>query len=289
MNRNGVFAIVLVAGLLGTGWYVSSKHATAAAQKSAEALDLQSIREGFLEQAGWIRAIPDADIYRADVNPFLGAYFEKIAAHRKQFAQGDDFDSYLETLGKVSHPELHEKFFELVKTRFDQLRSGHYHPLWSATDDGMRLDVISADVHGDKVRLNLLLWGAPRQMTVETSSGGTTHIERVRTSAEFDVTWKLFNARGKLYGKMTASGDPAMRVDYPEHFIRDFPPQILLGQYDMDLIPSKVKKMEIDFQVSSTTPTHAVIQAHFVWSLDSIPADWQGGAWTDAKEITADH
>ena len=74
-----------------------------------------------------------------------------------------------------------------------------------------------------------MLWGAQR----ETREDERTGVKRVMTWAEFATTFRLLDDKGKLYGEMS-TGNPGMRNDYPERLIAEFPPQTVLGQYELD-------------------------------------------------------
>jgi hypothetical protein len=98
--------------------------------------------------------------------------------------------------------------------------------------------------------------------------------------------WKLTDAKGKLIGEMRG-GDPSGKIDFPELYIAEFPPQMVLGHYDMDLVPNAVGKMEITFKVSSRAASGGTADATYLWKLDSIPSDWKLGAgmkWEGATE-----
>jgi hypothetical protein len=62
---------------------------------------------------------------------------------------------------------------------------------------------------------------------------------------------------------------------------------MVLGHYDMDLVPNEVAKMEITFKVSSRASSGGTADATYLWKLDSIPSDWKLGAgmkWEGATE-----
>jgi hypothetical protein len=162
------------------------------------------------------------------------------------------------------------------------MREGRYKPVWSATDKGMRLDVLSSDVvmvlKKPQVRLQLVLWGAQRE---ERQDG---KVKKMVTSASFKTQWKLTDEKGKLVGEMNAD-DPSMKVDFPERFITEFPPQMVLGHYDLDLMPNEVKKMEMTINVSSRASSGGDAAATYVWKLD-VPSEWRLGAgetWEGAE------
>lgn len=283
----GLVAIVAAAGA------VASQFQRRAKEAEREA-GLQRIRADYLERAGWLRANPDERSYREEVNPFFRAYFADLEDWHRRHGVTPDYDAYLDEAerkegrsGGASGRVDRKAFYESVRRVFDAMREGKYNPVHTATDRGMRLDVLSSDVKmaggSPKVRYQLVLWGASRELRDE----GKT--KKMITSASWDVSWKLFDQKGKLLGKMDASGDPSMKVDWPERFIAEFPPQMLLGHYDMDLVPAEVSQMEITFNVSSRSRTGGEARAVFPWKLET-PAEWKlrpGETWEGATEGTA--
>lgn len=294
MNRNSLFVIALVVIVLGAAMYKVSTTASRAQAQSEEARDLAELHNTYLEEAGFIRSESDDQAYRADVKTFLASYFKAVDAHLAKFGGNPQFDDYLNELS--SRPAMNEGErsqykgnYEAVKALFDRMREGRYNPVWTATDKGLRLDVLSDEVEGDKIRFALVLWGAQRQMHEESRQGGGKVLKMV-TSSSFNTTWKLYDAKGKPFGEMSGA-DPAGKIDYPERYVSMFPPQVVFGHYDIDKVPAKVAKMDITFNVASSAPSGGTALANFVWKLDSIPPDWKlanGEPWKGATETTAD-
>src|SRR5262249_46973601 len=86
--------------------------------------------------------------------------------------------------------------------------------------------------------------------------------------------------------ELNAAGDPSMKVDFPERFIAEFPPQMVLGYYPVDLIPAEVAKIDMLFTVASRSPFGGEAEANFRWTLDT-PANWKlspGERWEGAEE-----
>jgi hypothetical protein len=295
MNRYlGVFVALIafaVAVVIGTSRYKA---------KSLEAerdLNLARVQKEYFERVGWIRSIPDEKAYKDEVLAFFRWYFREVNEHLTRFRGNKNFDDYLVELKKRTEnaKEVADRksYYEFTRKFFDDLRSGNYAPVFSASDKGMRLDVTSAKVQNEdgkrRVRLGIALWGAQREVRDESTAamGITAAVKKkIVTSAAFNVTWKLFDDKGKLIYEMNAAGDPAMKVDFPERYIAEFPPQMVLGSYATDLVPAEVAKMEVAFNVSSRAPTGGEAFATFAWKLDA-PADWKlrpGEKWEEAEE-----
>jgi hypothetical protein len=277
--------IVLIVGIIMAG-VVTSRSASTRADEAQRQADFTRIQKDYLERVGWLRTNPDEGTYRQEVSPFFKTYFEQVASYQNRHKLKKEFDAYLEELDKRGDKDERAQdkkaFYDYTRKVFDQMREGRYKPVWTATDKGMRLDVLSSDVvmvlNKPQVRLQLVLWGAQRE---ERQDG---KVKKMVTSASFKTQWKLTDEKGKLIGEMTAD-DPSMKVDFPERFIAEFPPQMVLGHYDMDLIPNEVKKMEITFNVSSRSSSGGDAAATYLWKLD-VPAEWRLGAgetWEGAE------
>lgn len=275
--------ILVIVGIL-IAAVMTYRTANARALEAQRTADFTRLQKDYLERVGWIRTNPDVASYQREVSPFFKAYFEQISSHQDRYRLGKEFDAYLAEIEKRGDERAPERkaFYEYTRKVFDPMREGRYKPMWSATDKGMRLDVLSSDgvvvLGKPKVRLQLVLWGAQREERQEGK------VKKMVTSASFKTQWKLTDERGKLLGEMNAE-DPSMKIDFPERFIAEFPPQMVLGHYDMDLIPHEVKKMEITFNVSSRAASGGEATATYVWKLD-VPSDWRLGAgqtWEGAE------
>ena len=280
--------IVLIAGVL-LASVMSYRTASGKAREAQREADAQRIQAEYLERVGWMRANPNETAYREELKPFFKTYFEQVDAHLTQFGGNKKFDAYLEELekraeaGKDERAEDKKAFYEYTRKTFDSLREGKYSPVWTASDKGMRLDVVSSDVvmvmGKPQVRLQLALWGAQRMLKDESK------VRKMLTSASFNTVWKLTDAKGKLLGEMRG-GDPSMKVDFPERYIAQFPPQMVLGHYDLDLMPNEVAKMEMTIGVSSRAASGGDATANYVWKLD-VPSEWKLGAgetWEGATQ-----
>lgn len=280
--------IVIIAGVL-LAAVMSYRSASGKARDAQREADAQRIQAEYLERVGWMRTNPDEATYRDELKPFFKAYFDQVDTHLAQFGGNKKFDGYLDELekressGKEERAADKKAFYEYTRKVFDSLREGRYRPVWTATDKGMRLDIVSSDVvmvmGKPQVRLQLALWGAQRSMKDEGK------VRKMLTSASFDTVWKLTDAKGKLLGEMRGA-DPSMKVDFPERYIPQFPPQMVLGHYDLDLMPNEVAKLEMTINVSSHAASGGNAAATYVWKLD-VPSEWKLGAgetWEGATQ-----
>lgn len=287
MRYFGVLVIVAGVFVASALFYRRLSAQTLEAQREA---DMARIQKDYLERVGWLRTNPDDKSYLEEVGPFFKSYFEEVDAHLDKFKGNKEFDSYIQEVERKSEGGKDDKVadrkstYEYTRKVFDKFRKGRYQPVWTATDKGMRLDVVSSDVvmvKGEpQVRFELALWGAQRAMKEDGK------VKKMVTSATFEAAWKLTDAKSKLIGEMHG-GDPAGKIDFPERYIAEFPPQMVLGHYDMDLVPNEVSKMEISFKVSSRAASGGTAAATYLWKLDSVPSEWKLGAgvkWEGATE-----
>ncbi len=309
MSRNAFLLFLLVvAGLLGVGvvgWRRSEAQVLVLQREAAAA----RLRADALERLGWIRSIPEQKQYLDEVQSFFKWYFEGVDAYRKRFNLSPAFDEYLVELEqrKAQEKELEnlpalpdgrratppaartavdrKAFYDAEKALFDRMHTGRYLPIFSGTDKGMRLDVVTADVSAaggrPRVRLPLVLWGAQRYAKDDEHSGA----KRIITSADIAATFRLLDSAGKLVAEMSA-GAPGMKNDFPERLIAEFPPQVVLAQYEFDRVPAGVAQMEATFSVRSHAPSGGDANATYTWKA-SVPEEWRlgpGETWEGAQE-----
>ncbi len=288
MNR--YFGVLILFAAVLAGSVMFYRRLSAQALEAQREADMVRIQKDYLERVGWLRSNPDEEAYREEVGPFFKAYFDEVDGHLSRYGGNKEFDAYLQEVERRSEGGKDEKsaerkaVYEYTRKVFDRLRSGRYKPVWTGTDKGMRLDVLSADVVMAEgrpwVRFQLVLWGAQRALKEEGK------VKKMVTSASFETMWKLMDARGRLVGEVRGS-DPSMKTDFPERFIAEFPPQMVLGHYDLDLVPSEVDKMDISFQVSSRSASGGDATASYVWKL-TVPSEWKLGANEVWKDATVD-
>ena len=90
-----------------------------------------------------------------------------------------------------------------------------------------------------------------------------------------------------LVAEMTA-GSPGLKNDFPERLIAEFPPQIVLAQYEFERVPAGVAQMEATFSVRSHAPSGGDANATYTWHT-SVPEEWRlgpGETWEGAQETT---
>lgn len=249
---------------------------------------LSNVQRFYQERAPLVLAQPEPTDYQAALKAFLPAYFAQVDEHRKTFG-GPETDAYLKELEARDEDEASYQAkraaFEDVKAVYTQMREGTYAPIWTGVNKGLRLDLLPGRVthlSGEPTMvIPVVLWGAQREVR-ETKTGKTMSV-----SASYSLGFKLYDGRGKLFGEMSASGDPANRIDHPEVFIADFPAQVVLGKFHIPLFPAEVERADISFDIVTSTSYGApTVNAHFEWNRDELPSEWKlrpGEAWEGAE------
>ena len=247
------------------------------------------LRADYLERISWMRSIPSETAYQSEMKNFLQWYFGRINQHVKEFKLNPRFDDYLERLAGLSHidrPEERRRVYENVRSVFDLMQHGRYHPQWTASNQNVRLDVLSSQVIFDKgerkIRYQLVIWGLPRTQTLDDQKR-----LRVHNRASFRAQWRMFDLKGKAIAEMRLEGDMAGRVDWPELYVSMFPADVTLGHYDVDLMPSNAETVEISFNIFSPSLTGGDMRPTFVWKR-AVPPEWRlnpGEEWKNAMPV----
>lgn len=261
-------------------------------KESARDSALAKLKVDYAERVAWIRVVPDQKQYKDEVDTFFRWYFKEVNDHLNKFGGSRNHDEYLKELDeRASKPGKNEKLdekkevYEYVKKHFDVFKANQYAPLWTSTNAGVRLDIVSASLvqsGGEpKVRYQVVVWGLPREERQDER--GT---KRIVTNGSFSIAWKMFDEKLKLHSEMNAQGDPSSKVDWGDRYIKFFPPGLVIGHYDVDLMPAEVKEVEITFTISGRALTGGPINSTHVWKLEA-PAEWKlktGEAWKGAGE-----
>ncbi|MBX7097906.1 MAG: hypothetical protein K1X89_09350 [Myxococcaceae bacterium] len=296
------FGVIIAIGFVIGGIAFAYNKYDAKSVESARELSAARIKAEYLERVPWIRNIPDEKAYKSEVTDFLRWYFKDVNEHLNKYGGSKKFDEYLDELaerekkGKGGDRADEKKAaYEYVRKTFDAFQGGNYEPMWTATDKGIRWDLVSTNpvMSGgeQKIRYQIVVWGLPRQERTDERG-----VKRVTATAAFHINWKLLDEKGKLLGEMNADGDPSSRIDWPERYVKWFPPGVLLGHYDVDLIPAEVpqekgkpaavKTADITFSIQSRSPTGGDINTSYNWKLD-VPAEWKlraGAEWKGATD-----
>jgi len=288
--------LLVILALGGGGLYYgfSSYHALKVADENAATV--QDLRQAWLERANWVNVVPDADKYREERSGIDKWYFTALTDHYNRFPAFKNYyreEAELSGTAKGKHHKkaedlaLRKQYYGLVKGVFDSLKDGSYNPQLTATSDSLRLDLvkIAKRTDGKKgFRVDLVVWGAQRQLDRSQHANGVT-VSKMNTAAAFSgMNIKLWDDKGKVLAEMPVTGEPEIKVDYPERWIAEFPPQAVLGYYNLPLMPAEAVKMDLEMTVTSRSPNGMDIPGTFKWEIPVDPA-WKlapGETWEGA-------
>lgn len=253
---------------------------------------MSKLKLDYAERYSWVRLNPDEKGYKDEVDTFFRWYFKEVNEYLNKFGGNRNFDDYLQELeerankpGKNERLDEKKAIYEYVRKQFDQFKGNQYQPLWTSTNNGIRLDIVSANLTKsggeDKVRYQVVVWGLPREERVDDKG-----VKKITTSGAFAIEWKMWDDKDKLHSEMTAQGDPTNKVDWGERYVKFFPSGLVIGHYDVDLMPPEVKNAEIKFTISGRSLTGGDIRSEHLWKLE-VPAEWKlksGESWKGAGE-----
>jgi len=256
-------------------------------------MELGELQQAWLERANWVDDVPAADAYRDERRGLANWYFTSLNDLNNHFdpSYRNYYREEAEIAGgkkkKKDDTELRKQYYALVKNVFDALKDGSYNPQYSAGSSSLRLDILKIAKRSDGqkgFRMDLVLWGAQRQLQKNRQPTGEI-ISKMDTSASFSgMNIKLFDDKDKVAAEMPVSGDPEIKVDYPERWITEFPPQAVIGYYNLPPVPANATKMELTMNVSSRSPNGSDIPGSFKWDIPVDP-EWKlapGETWDGA-------
>ena len=259
--------------------------------KDAHELDLARIQREWLERENWVDDVPEADKYKEERAGIDRWYFTALTDHynhyptfKNYYRVGDELSGKGgKEAGKrpakknASEEQLKQQYYDLTKTVFDALKDGTYAPVLTSTSNSLRLDFYKIGrTSTGKLRFDVVLWGAQRKMEHDQQAAGNT-ISRMTTAATFNsINFQFFDEKSKMMGEMNVTGEPEIKVDYPERWIEEFPPQAVIGYYELDPFPAEPVKMHMDVTVNSRALTGSDIPGSFKFDIP-VDASWKLG------------
>lgn len=225
-------------------------------------LERARLKREFSERSALARALPaqPIDEWRAESAALVRWYVEGLAAIRNRHPGEPARPTALEAA--EAEKKLAEKdratlkdFQKYADERFELLRGARYAPLASAVAEGLRLDLLavqpgpSPDGGGPGLRVDFALWGPPRLLEREAAGEKSTSRTVVPVALK-QLSIKLLDDKGKLFGGMAGGGEPHQKLADGERFVEDFPPTILFGTYWLELLPREPSTLEFELAVS---------------------------------------
>lgn len=225
-------------------------------------LERARLKREFSERSALARALPaqPIDEWRAESAALIRWYVEGLAAIRNRHPGEPPRPTALEAAEaekKVAEKDRAtlKDFQKYADERFELLRGARYAPLASAVGEGLRLDLLtiqpgpSPEGGGPGLRVDFALWGTPRLLEREATGEKSTS-RTVLPVALKQLSIKLLDGKGKLFGGMAGGGEPHQKLADGERFVEDFPPTILFGTYWLELLPREPSTLEFELAAS---------------------------------------
>jgi hypothetical protein len=170
-------------------------------------------------------------------------------------------------------------FDRYAKERVEALRAG-YAPLLSASEQGLRLDVLAIrpgehpQTKARALRVDFALWGAPRRVEREAGEGARAQRRIVVPVSFRQLAFRFVDAAGKPYGEMTGAGDPYLALRDPDRFDDALPPGIIFGSWWVDAFPREAARVEIAVGLQAQGTSTAALSPTFRWEAP-VADDWK--------------
>lgn len=256
--------VALPAGLVIAAAIAIFSSARARSEAAAAQLERAQLKREFVERAAVGRAIPAEriDEWREEAAALFRWYLGELTAIRNRHptvppAPSGAVTAAEERKGKLSDKERasYEEWQKLADGRFALIKEARYAPLFTATAEGLRLDVLATETGahpaggGPALRIDFALWGAPRR--VEKEKVGDVTTTKVLLPIVFrQIAFRMLDEKGKLYGEMNGPGEPFQKLADPERWVEDFPPGVVFGSWWVDLLPREAVTVEMDLDVA---------------------------------------
>jgi hypothetical protein len=255
---------------------------------AAEArLERARVQREFAERVGALRMLPaDAPAeWRDEVLALSRWYLDRLQAIRNRHPGEPPRPPSLqlaeEERRKPFKPEERaqfEDFQRYAEGRMALLREGRYAPVASALAGSLRLDLLAMEPGpspqgGPGLRIDFALWGAPRYQEREEGREGAITRTIVPVALR-TIAFKMFDAKGKLYGEMTGSGEPYQKLVDPERFVEQFPPGALFGTWWIELLPREAATVKVELVADVRGATGIGHPAQFELAFP-VPDAWK--------------
>ena len=250
---------------------------------------LLEARQAYLEVAPLARTLTPDDRYRQETAGLLKTYFAELTDVRNRFPSQRAAPDDKKPKAASKEQDLHE-WQDLTRATFEQMRSGGYDPILTSLSGELRLDLIAlkkTTLQGKPaLDLTWALSGAPRyREDAETKNGARAR--QITVPASFkNLGFRFIDADGKFKASMSASGEPSLKVDYPERFEPDFPPGYVLGTYTVPAFPPDAAKMELSVETQVRSPLGGEVIQTFAFNVP-VQDGWKTDKWEgETQDIT---
>lgn len=259
-----LLVVALPAGILIFGAVAIFSTLRDRGEQGAVLVERAQLKREFVERAAVGRAIaPERiDEWRDEAAALFRWYLQELSSIRNRHptvpaAQSGAKAAAEERKGKFTEKDKasYEEWQKLADGRFTLIKEARYAPLFTATAEGMRIDLLAVETGahpaggGTGLRIDFALWGAPRR--VEKDKQGDVTTTKVLLPIVFRaLAFRMLDEKGKLYGEMSGPGEPFRKLIDPERWVEDFPPGVVFGSWWVDLLPREAATAEFDVDTS---------------------------------------
>lgn len=249
----------------------------------------EKLRAAFGERAGYVRSLADEDRYREELSTVTKWYAAEVSGIYNRFPGKKAPGKVLKEIEaataagtmKEGEAQLRKEFYEEAKLFYDLFQSGRYNPVATATQNGVRFDLVSMkrDTYEgrSRLRVDFAVWGAPRRETVTKSPDGKQATAKM--NLDFGLRGlgiELVDAKQKLIGGGD-TGAPTIVVEHPERWIQDFPPQFAVGTWWIDPLLAEAETVLLNISGEIRSPSSGALPVTFEWKLPNRD-EWKARA-----------
>lgn len=248
-------------------------------------LQLSSLRNEYVERAGWVRSIPAVERWRDEFVSLNRWYEAQWTALHNRFPGRGTPESVLarieaEEAAGARDGALKREFFEHTRGFHKLLSSGHYLPVAHHVASGVRIDLLDmkkVTYEGrNALRVDAVIWGAPRQQLVGKVDGQASYRKMALDFNLSALSLEFVDEKDKLLGGGDTDG-PVILVDYPERWIPAFPPQAALATWWIEPIPNETKHVLMKINGDIRSSAGGSFPVNIDWKLPASDA-WKLGA-----------
>jgi len=278
-----LLVILIIAG--GAGLALSHFHTTT--RQQAYDLELAALQENFQTASVGLQLL-DEESYRKEIGIHLTRYFSKLAKLAKDYPEFYDIEREKkigeERLAKGRMTEANklarDERIDITLDLFNKMRSGQYRTLYTKADKTFRFDIYDitpAKVASEsRVKFSHVHWGAFGKVNYKSIIGN------IRAKQEKDKPVEIPQIIGE-------GQPPALQIE-PQRWVKEFPPGLEIGYYDLPQFPQVAESIELIFMFGMRTVGGTEITANITFEDIPIPEAWkvpEGQKW-EAHERFAD-
>jgi hypothetical protein len=270
--------VLFVAGLALLGARAWTDQADAAAQKLA----FEHARHEFSQRAAVVRAAEGTARYRDDLRALLRSWFADVAEIHNRFPMLRSQPApFVPPAPRVRGGNLAD-WQQLSDAQVTAWREDKIDLIESTAAQGLRLDLLGVARDGQKLLVNVAVWGAPEEAQLDEEAG--REVQRVTVPLLFKgLSLRFFDESGKVVARLEGQGEPALRLDVPERLTPDAPPGLVLCRFEVPAFPAGAAEAEWTLAAHLRTISGDTRLAQAVWKTKIDPA-WAGPAWAQSAD-----